>query len=269
MMKKICTATLSLILLFSLAILAGCQKASEQASKSEGKASETSAGYGTGTPSGTGLGKLIYEKSPYTKWALWPGKGKLSKGTEPHGIYITVYVNDKALESIKKVGGMVDNSIIIKENYNADKRLTSVTVMQKVKGYNPEGGDWFWVRFDPDSKVTNEGKVAMCIGCHTGAKGNDYIYTGKVTAQGPSAGAPGYGKPAAGYGAPGYGEKAKEAVAGYGEKAKEAVPGYGEKVPGYGTQSPGYGAPGYGEKAKEAVLGYGEKVPGYGTPGYK
>jgi hypothetical protein len=180
---------------------------------------------------------------------LWPGKGKLYKGTEPHGIYITVYVNDTALDSIKKVGGMADNSIVIKENYNADKQLTSVTAMQKVKGYNPEGGDWFWVRFGPDSKVTDEGKVVMCLGCHTVAKGNDYIYTGKVTVKGPpSYSAPGYGKPAAGYGAPGYGEKAKESVAGYGEKAKKAVAGYGEKakeaVPGYGKPAPGYSAPG-------------------------
>jgi hypothetical protein len=103
---------------------------------------------------------------------------------------------------------------VVKENYNADKQLTSVTIMNKIKGYNPEGGDWFWVRFSPDSKVTDEGKVAMCLGCHAVAKENDYIYTGKVTAKGapaytPGKDAPGYGAP--GYDAPGYGKPGKDA----------------------------------------------------------
>jgi hypothetical protein len=140
-------------------------------------------------------------------------------------------VNDTALESIRKAGGMADNSIVIKENYNADKQLTSVTAMQKAKGYNPEGGDWFWVRFGPDSKVTDEGKVMMCLGCHAVAKDNDYIYTGKVTAKGPPRrDAPGYGKPAPGYDAPGYGKEA----------------------PGYGKPAPGYSAPGYDKKPEGA-----------------
>jgi hypothetical protein len=206
----------------------------------KGKAVETAAGYAQkGIPSGADLQRYIFEQMPYKNWSLWPGKGKFHRGTEPHGVYITVYANDIAMESINSAKGMANNSIVVKDNYNTEKQLTSVTVMKKVEGFNPEGGDWFWVRFSPDSKITNEGKVIMCLGCHTVAKDNDYIYTGKVTAKGPPA-----------YSAPGYGEKAKKAAAGYGEKAKEGVAGYGDK-------------------AKEAVQGYGEKVPGYGKPGLK
>ena len=235
MMKRLCIVAFSVILVCSLAILAGCQKASEQTSSVKGKTTETSAGYSATALNGASIGKLIYEEMPYTKWALWPGKGKLFRGTEPHGFYITVYVNNIGLESIKRANGMADNSIVLKENYNADKQLTSVTVMQKAKGYDPDGGDWFWVRFGPDSKVTAEGKVIMCLGCHTVAKDNDFIYTGKVTAKGPPGhGAPGYGKTAPGYSAPGYGKSA---------------PGYGKTAPGYGKTAPGYGAPGYGKSA--------------------
>ena len=223
-MKKTRTITLFLMFLFFLNLISGCQQPSEKAVESSDKAAGTTAGYGSeAAPSGEDLRKLIYEQTPYQEWSLWPGKEKLYKGTEPHGVYITVYVNDTALESIKNVKGMADNSIVLKENYTADKQLASVTVMQKVKSYNPEGGDWFWVKFSPDSKVTDEGKVIMCLGCHTGAKANDYIYTGKVTAKGPPAySTPGYGKPA-----PGYGKQA---------------PGYG--APGYGKPAPGDGAPG-------------------------
>ena len=184
-MKKSWVIILSLIVLFSLNLISGCQQSTEKTAGSNDKAAETTAGYGNkAAPSGEDLRILIYEQAPYQEWALWPGKGKLFKGMEPHGVYVTVYVNDTALESIKNATGMADNSIVLKENYSADKQLVSVTVMQKIKGYNLEGGDWFWVRFSTDSKVNDEGKVIMCLGCHTDAKTNDYIFTGKVTTKG-------------------------------------------------------------------------------------
>ena len=201
-MKQIWAIILSLMFLFLLNLISGCQQSTEKTAGSDDKA----AGYGNKVaPSGEDLRKLIYEQTPYQEWALWPDKGKLFKGVEPHGVYVTVYVNDTALESIKNAKGMDDNSIVLKENYSADKQLVSVTVMQKVKGYNLEGADWFWVKFSPDLKVTDEGKVTMCLSCHTDAKTNDYIYTGKVTARGtPAHSASGDGKHSPGYGAPGY-----------------------------------------------------------------
>lgn len=145
-------------------------------------------------PNGGDLRQHIIGQEPYKKWATWPGKGEMVKGTEPHGAIITVYVNDIALKSIKGAKGMSNNSIVLKENYTPDKKLAAVTVMYKVKGYNPEGGDWFWAKYKPDFEIEAEGKVGMCLGCHTNAKGNDYLYTGKVRTKGSSSG----------YGTPGY-----------------------------------------------------------------
>jgi hypothetical protein len=137
-MKKIWAIILSLMFLFSLNLISGCQQSTEKTAGSNDKAAGTTAGYGNkAAPSGEHLRKLIYEQTPYQEWALWPGKGKLYKGTESHGAYITVYVNDTALESIKNAKGMADNSIVLKENYTADKELASVTVMQKVKVLQP------------------------------------------------------------------------------------------------------------------------------------
>ncbi len=261
-MKKIWIIALSLIFLFSIALIS-CQQSTEKAAEVSDKAAVTTAGYGSkASSSGEDLRKIIYEQTPYLKWALWPGKGMFFEGTEPHGDFITVYVNDTALASIRNVSGMADNSIVVKENYDKAKQLTSVTVMRKVKGFNPEKGDWFWARFGPDSKITHEGNVEMCYGCHAAADDNDYIFVGKVTVKG-SAGhaAPGYGKPAPGYGkeAPGYGKPAP----GYGKPA----PGYGKEAPGYGKPAPGYGkpAPGYGKEAP----GYGKPAPGYDKPATK
>jgi hypothetical protein len=115
---------------------------------------------------------------PYKKhFKLWPGKKEFYEGTEPHGSLLTIYVNDMATKSIKKKKKkMGNNSIIIKENYAPDKKLIAVTVMYKIKGYNPEGGDWFWAKYDANFKILSEGKVDGCLSCHSTAKGNDYIF---------------------------------------------------------------------------------------------
>jgi hypothetical protein len=129
------------------------------------------------------LHQYLTKEKPYTEWKLWPGKGKLYKGTEPHGALLTTYVNDAALKSIKAKKGLKYGSIIVKENYMPDKMLAAVTVMYKIKGYNPGAGDIFWMKYLPDGKIEASGKsgmVDMCIGCHGKVKGNDYLFTGKV-----------------------------------------------------------------------------------------
>ena len=131
-------------------------------------------------PSAGDLRHHIIGQEPYKTWKLWPGKGMMYEGTEPHGAFLTTYVNDIALNSIEAKKGMQNNSIIVKENYTPDKKLAAVTVMYKVKGYNPGGGDWFWAKYDPGFKVLAEGKVEGCINCHGKVKDNDYIYSGKV-----------------------------------------------------------------------------------------
>jgi hypothetical protein len=112
----------------------------------------------------------------YTSWNLWPGKGKFYKGTEPHGALITTYVNSSALDAVEKKKAMTDGAIIAAENYTADQNLSSLTVMYKIKGYDPSAGNWFWAKYDPHGRVLSEGKVDDCLGCHGKMKENDYIY---------------------------------------------------------------------------------------------
>jgi len=140
------------------------------------------AGGGATPPAeGPAVYDYITKTSAYQGWALFPGKGKLYKGKHPHGALLTTYVNDVALNGIKnKVGTLKDGAIIVKENYMPDKTLGAVTVMYRVKGYDPEAGDWFWAKYKADGSIAKEGKVAGCIGCHTAVIGNDWIFTGPV-----------------------------------------------------------------------------------------
>ncbi len=130
-------------------------------------------------PASGDLRHYITSHVPYKKeFTIFPGTVLMHKGTEPHGSFITVYVNDIALDSYKK-NKYSNNAIILKENYSSEKKLTAIAVMYKVNGYNPEGGDWFWVKYDPDFKVLEEGKVKGCMDCHSKAKESDYTFTTK------------------------------------------------------------------------------------------
>ncbi len=127
-------------------------------------------------------GKALWDylkKENYAKnWKMWPGKEAFYPGQEPHGALLTTYVNKTAYMAIEgKKGQLPDGAIIVKENYTADKKLAALTVMYKVKGYNPQAGDWFWVKYLPDGKIAVEGKVDACIQCHGMQKTNDYITT--------------------------------------------------------------------------------------------
>jgi hypothetical protein len=142
----------------------------------------TQAKMGKGKEMPAANGKALWDylkKENYAKhWKMWPGKKALYPGKEPHGALLTTYVNKIAYEAIKgKKGQLPDGSIIVKENYTADKKLAALTVMYKVKGYNPAAGDWFWAKYLPDGKIAAEGKVDACIQCHGMQKTNDYIQT--------------------------------------------------------------------------------------------
>lgn len=131
-------------------------------------------------PDADALNAYIVKYNPYRSWSLWPGKGRLYAGREPHGSLLTTYVNDAALYAINNKKGMGDGAIIVKENYTKDKEFVALTVMYRVKGYNPEAGDWFWVKYAPDGTAQSAGKVKGCIDCHGAKKDNDYILTGPV-----------------------------------------------------------------------------------------
>ena len=123
----------------------------------------------------------ITQVTPYRNWNLMPGEKKLEPTEAHRASFMTCYVNPKALSSIKKKQGIADGSIIVVENYGANKKLESLSLMYKIKGYNPDAGDWFWVKYSPnDGYVLESGKVDACITCHASKKDNDYIHTATV-----------------------------------------------------------------------------------------
>lgn len=119
------------------------------------------------------LWEHITKESPYTQWSFWPDHQGMQPGRAPHGPLHKVYVNERALNSSRPP--VQYGSIAVKENYGKDKELKAITVMYKINGYNPDAGDWFWVKYSPDGKADKFGKPAGCVGCHGTRAKNDFI----------------------------------------------------------------------------------------------
>ncbi len=125
------------------------------------------------------LWTYISKTHPYLKWQLWPGHEAMHPGNSPHGAYLKLYVNGVALDAIKKkMATMPDGAIIVKENYANDmKTLVALTPIYKIKGFNPDAGDWFWAEYGPKGNEMASGIVEACIACHQMQKERGYIYT--------------------------------------------------------------------------------------------
>lgn len=118
------------------------------------------------------------QEAGYDGWALWPGKGRLYEGTEPHGMLLTTYVNPLAEDALTNgAAEMPDGAIVVKDNYAPDSTLMAHTVMYKAEGYDPNHASWFWAKYGADGTVEAAGRVDSCAECHAQASAQDYLVT--------------------------------------------------------------------------------------------
>jgi hypothetical protein len=129
-------------------------------------------------PDGEAFWTYISQTNRYEKWEHWPGYDGMYPGKSPHGAYLKLYANDIAIQAAKEGKPLPEGSILVKENYGKDKKtLVAITPMYKVKGYNPEDGDWFWTKYTKDGSIEAAGKVEGCIQCHRSVKADDYLFS--------------------------------------------------------------------------------------------
>ncbi len=128
---------------------------------------------------------LWAEIKEYSDWTQPEGFEGWNEGKSPHGAVLRYYVNAVAEGDLTK-----DGAVIVKENYSeqSEDALKSVTVMQKRQGYDPETGNWFYVKYAPDGTVLSnpkgkklaglvgKGADKGCVPCHAAAAGDDYLF---------------------------------------------------------------------------------------------
>jgi hypothetical protein len=113
--------------------------------------------------------------------------GTFHEGAEPHGFVLETLFADITVNGTTAPA-------IIKRNYGPvgvtvgevdvapNDHLAAITVMYQRTGFNAETNDWFWVKWLADGTLDFAGETQMagnvggCIGCHTNAPGDDWIF---------------------------------------------------------------------------------------------
>ena len=137
---------------------------------------------------GAAMWAHLQESGYQESWELWPDKGRLYPGQQPHGAQLTTYMNDIAFSALQSgAAEMPAGAIIVKENYMPDGMLAAVTTMFKTPGYNAEHNDWFFTKHLASGELDQapngmalEGRLPGCQGCHIGKADNDYLFTGEL-----------------------------------------------------------------------------------------
>ena len=183
---------LSFLLVSSAFLLGACAPTDQEAEATAVPESETQAAPESETQAAPALpdpdAGAVWQHlvaSDYTSWSLWPGKGERYPGSEPHGMLLTTYINDLALDALTNgAGSMPVGAIIVKENFMGDGTHAATTVMYKAGGFDPAHNDWWWLKRDADGTIAAEGgpggMAQMCIACHMGKTDNDYIFTSEL-----------------------------------------------------------------------------------------
>lgn len=105
-----------------------------------------------------------------------------SAHASPKDVYVNDVGRDAALTSSFP---FPEGTVLVKESLNPDTlAVAAITAMRKVAGFDPDNGDWQYAMFERQDDGTFSGMWvdtghdmhAMCVGCHTGAAGNDYAF---------------------------------------------------------------------------------------------
>ena len=152
---------------------------------SESEDSVQPSGIAVADTTGTAIWAHLQQSDYRNDWTRWPGTDELYPGQEPHGMLLTTYLNDVALQALNSGASlMLPGAIVVKDNFMPDSTLAAVTTMFKVEGYNPGANDWFFTKHlaggaldrTPDGMAL-EGRLMGCTNCHRSVQANDYLFT--------------------------------------------------------------------------------------------
>ena len=182
---------LGLMVVAGVALAAAC--GAEADGSDEARAAPAAAAATAAAPlpdtTGAAMWAHLQGEDYQTEWELWPDKGRLYEGQQPHGARLTTYLNDIAYEALMSdAGTFPPGAVVVKENYTPDGTLAAVTTMFKRPGYNAEHNDWFFTKHLADGSLDRapngmelEGRLPGCQGCHIAKADNDYIFTSELS----------------------------------------------------------------------------------------
>jgi hypothetical protein len=115
----------------------------------------------------------------------WGGVVPSEDGT--HGPFVQIWADGDTLAALTAGDPVPDGGIIVKCGFQDESGDALVggdghalTAMQKIAGYDPDHGDWFWAKLSIETGEVDgfAGAEAACYGCHssTDADGDFVIF---------------------------------------------------------------------------------------------
>ncbi len=103
-----------------------------------------------------------------------------------HPVAKDVYINEiGAGNAFVEDFPFPDGTVLVKESIDPESlEVFVMTAMRKVEGFDPDNGDWQYGMFERTENGEFEGMWAdvgtemhqMCVGCHTNAADNDFVF---------------------------------------------------------------------------------------------
>jgi hypothetical protein len=132
-----------------------------------------------GKVSGPGAGAAATDCSDWRSWTKVNKERFLSEGHG--GKWVDVYVEAQYADAYMKAASPAPAGMrVIKAGYKdqAGTKFEALTVMGKMPaGYDAEHGDWYYGVLTEDGVTAKmQGKLEMCIDCHSQASDRDYLF---------------------------------------------------------------------------------------------
>jgi hypothetical protein len=127
---------------------------------------------------------MVRRGAAYNSWKVLSRDPSGDDLENPHSTISKTYVNDVGSQD---TANLPVGTILVREDYGADRKRQSISVMYRVKDYDKEHGNWYYLKFLEDGNVARgngksvAGKVTSCIGCHTKAKGQDFVFSNDIS----------------------------------------------------------------------------------------
>jgi hypothetical protein len=131
---------------------------------------------GTGFSLAAGLPATPKVFQPYRGWHKVNAKPIRPTATTAHPGIKNVYASKRAAK-----GRYPDGTILVKEGFPPGKKFVSlIATMRKIRGVDPQDGDWKYVEYTRSSagaRFTEIARDASCWGCHVLARKTDWVFT--------------------------------------------------------------------------------------------
>ena len=124
---------------------------------------------------------LVKKDAAYNTWKALDHEPPNDEIVNPHGTVSRTYANEVAA---KDAENLPFGSILVREDYDDKRKRQSISVLYRVKDYDKEHGNWYYLRFTETGAIMKgqdtkplAGKVASCIECHAKASGKDFVFS--------------------------------------------------------------------------------------------